>query len=140
MRAGSVYKYVLVTAGASCQLIDALRYMGKLTVTVPRTEKFLRLFKAYECLGRPGDGAEFAAVRHGLSHAPSMLNEQRTVARLRDLFGAVEIDLANSGHVRVFWSVFGALLRHSDRFLQERLLMEAEALEVLHVEDAEEPF
>src|SRR5262249_19519039 len=90
--------HILIPIPQAPELFEAVILMGKLHFSSARVEKYMNLFKSYECLvGNPD--MRFAAVRHGLSHPDSALTRPKTVQALKSLFGTTRIDLESHTHV-----------------------------------------
>ena len=100
---------------------EAVINMGKLLFEKNREQKYITLHKAYECLEKQRD-ITLSAVRHGLSHAASVLNRPRTRNALLSVFGTTNIDLSNHRHVRVFYEHFGKLLIETDALLFNQIV------------------
>jgi hypothetical protein len=109
---------------------EAVLLIGKLLFTGSRVEKYMSLFKAYECIVATPQ-IDFAAVRHGLSHPGSMLKRPRTVQALERLFGTTYIDLQRPEHLKQFYVQFGLLLTATDQALQKALIRLFPKLRVL---------
>jgi len=103
------------------RLAEAVLLFGKLFFTGNRVQRYVTLYKAYECV-ETAPAIAFAAVRHGLSHASSTLSRPRTVATLQGLFGSTQIDLGVHRHVRVFYRQLASLLVETDAKLYEAIL------------------
>jgi hypothetical protein len=85
-----------------------------------RAGKYLALFKVYEMVcAKPQ--IRFAALRHALSHAVSILNRPKTIEALISMFGTVHVDLARHRHQVVFWRTLGELLIEVDRLVTHEL-------------------
>jgi hypothetical protein len=105
---------VLVYLHRHAALAEALLLIGELFSTGIRRQRYITLYKAYECIQRR-PAPEFAAIRHALSHASSKLSNHRTLSSLRHLFGSAKLDLDNSAHLRVFYRQFVKLLVEVDQ-------------------------
>lgn len=121
---------VLVDVVGFPVLAEAVLLMGKLYFCGIKTERYMTLFKAYECLASM-PAIEFAAVRHGLSHAPSRLARPKTVETLKRLFGTTTIDLSRSCHARTYYRQLVLLLSETDRLLADTLWARRRALRVV---------
>lgn len=121
---------VLVDIGGFPVLSEAVLLMGKLYFCGIQTERYMTLYKAYECLSTT-PSIELAAVRHGLSHAPSKLARPKTVETLRRLFGTTKIDLSRSAHARTYYRQLVVLLGETDRLLAETLWARRRSLRVV---------
>ncbi|MDB5765014.1 MAG: hypothetical protein JWQ21_4009 [Herminiimonas sp.] len=97
-------------------LAEAILLFGKMSSTGNRVQRFITLYKVYECL-EPRPEINFSAVRHGLSHAGSVLSRPKTVAALNHLFGGANIDLSIPRHLRIFYMQFVDLLIEVDKKL-----------------------
>ena len=114
--------FLLVDVASFPQLSEAILLLGQTFFTGRnRAQRYVTLFKAYECLEKNPD-LMLSAVRHGLSHAPSALSRPRTVAALRALFGTTSIDLSLVTHCRVFYFQLVKLLIAVDSILTSALI------------------
>ena len=114
--------FLLVDVTSYPQLSEAVLLLGKTFFTGKnRAQRYVTLFKAYECLENNPD-VMLSAVRHGLSHAPSALSRPKTVAALRELFGTTSIDLSIAAHRRIFYFQLVKLLIAVDSILTSALI------------------
>ena len=102
------------------KLAEAILLTGKVLLTSNRIEKYLTLYKAHECLV-PRPAIEFAAIRHSLAHASSILERPKTIATLKQIFGTTKVDLNKHRHTRLFYLTFGGLLTANDKTLYKTL-------------------
>lgn len=113
--------FLLVDVASFPMLSEAILLLGKTFFTGNRAQRYITLFKAYECLEKNPD-MMLSAVRHGLSHAPSALSRPKTVAVLRALFGTTSIDLSLTTHCRIFYFQLVKLLIAVDSILTLALI------------------
>jgi len=97
-------------------LAEAILLLGQLLSTNERAQRYNILFKIYECL-EPNTKIEFAAIRHALSHATTMLSRPKTVEALNKLFGSAKINLQSYRHQQVFYTQLVLLLKETDIIL-----------------------
>lgn len=103
------------------QLAEAIVQFGRaLRRPGHRGERFMGLYKSYECLQRQRD-LEFSSVRHSLSHASAALSRPRTLSTLKRLFGGTAIHLERPDHERTFYRILVRLLVATDRILATSL-------------------
>jgi len=126
--------FLLVDVTTFPQLSEAVLLLGKTYFTGNRAQRYVTLFKAYECLEKNPDIA-LAAVRHGLSHAPTALSRPKTLAALQALFGTTAINLDLAAHCRVFYFQLVKLLLAVDALLTAALLDALPRLRVVESED-----
>lgn len=125
---------VLVDVASFPQLAEAALLLGKTYFTGNRVQRYVTLFKAYECLERTPD-ITLSAVRHGLSHAPTALSRPKTVNALQTLFGTTTINLDLPAHRRVFYFQLVKLLLAVDSLLTAALLVSLPSLRLVESED-----
>ena len=113
--------YLLIDRSSFPKLSQAILLLSETYSTGNRAQRYLTLFKVYECLEKEPD-LMLSAVRHGLSHAPSALSRPKTVAALKSLFGTTSIDLSQTTHCRVFYSQLVKLLVIVDSALTSALI------------------
>jgi hypothetical protein len=130
LRHGTRSSVYLIDVVGFPRLAEAVLLYGKVHFTGIRAERYRMLYQAYECL-EPHPSLDFAAVRHGLSHAVAALSRPRTVATLKRLFGTVSIDLERSSHVKVFYVQLVRLLVEVDRLLAEAIVRTRDSLLVV---------
>ncbi len=85
-----------------------------------RAGKYVALYKVYEMVCTKPQ-IHFAALRHALTHAVSVLNRPRTVGALTAMFGTVHVDLERHRHQVIFWRTLGELLIEVDRLVAQEL-------------------
>jgi len=78
-----------------------------------RRLRYIRVYHAYESLTTKRT-PELVAIRHGLSHAATILSHPATLATLQQLFGAVQIDLRDRAHRQIFDVQYARLLLEVD--------------------------
>lgn len=104
---------VLVSMSRYPAICRGIMALGGLTRNGRRSTKYLTVYQAYEGLvSCPRD--DLAALRHALAHAPGVLTKPKTIEQLKRLFGTIEIDLEDTRHQQVFWSLYGELLIELD--------------------------
>ena len=121
---------VLVPRDRLPHLHEAVLLMGKLTRSSKRLDKYLTLYRAYECVVRDRDPS-FTAIRHALAHPQVALTKRKTVESLRQLFGTTEIDLDSRRHARIFYMQFAELLIATDAAIGGKLDRHLKSLRVL---------
>jgi hypothetical protein len=121
---------VLVDIAGFPKPAEAVLLTGKLFLCGITTERYMTLFKAYECLAAQ-PAIEWAGVRHGLSHASATLSRPKTVEVLKRLFETTRIDLSRSSHRRVFYRQFVTLLKETDTLLADGLMSRQAGLRLL---------
>jgi hypothetical protein len=112
---------LLVDRAVLPKVAEAILLFGELLFASGRVEKYMTLFKASECLSE-GRDADASAIRHGLSHAASVLARPATKAALQRIFGTVSIDLNKGHHLKEFYRHFGLLLIETESLLYAQLL------------------
>ncbi len=112
--------FLLIDVSSFPKLSQAILLLGETYSTGSRTQRYLNLFKAYECLEENPD-LMLSAVRHGLSHASSALSRPKTVTALNSLFGTTLIDLSLTTHRKVFYIQLVKLLVTVDLALTSAL-------------------
>lgn len=132
--AGAKQQFLLVDVKSFPQLSEAVLLLGKVFFTGNRVQRYVNLFKAYECLEEHPD-VQLAAVRHGLSHAPTMLSRPKTVTALQTLFGTTKIDLEIAPHCRIFYQQLVKLLVTVDTLLTLSIINSLPKLRVVDSED-----
>lgn len=103
-------------------LYEALLYTGQIFNTVPRAEKFLKLYKSFECMDVHRTNADFRVIRHALSHPQSKLNNPKTISTLIKMLGTKDLDLNNSMHLKKFFFYFVQMLIQNDKELYRNVL------------------
>jgi hypothetical protein len=111
----------LVDITLHSKLAEALLRMAESLFTGNRAQRYVTLFKAYECLAASPDIA-LAAVRHGLSHATTALSRPNTTNSLKLLFGTTKIDLDLAPHRRIFYRQLVSLFLETDRLVAAELM------------------
>ena len=114
-------KKILIPRKDAPQEFEAVILVGKALFSRWRVEKYMTVYKAYECLNT-WRNPMFSAIRHGLSHPSSILTEPRTISTLNQLFGTTTIDLGRNSHLRVFYKHLGMLLKENDDLLHSKLM------------------
>jgi hypothetical protein len=105
-------------------LIEGCRRFSASVNILKRTDRYLELFRAYECIStkRP---IGLSAIRHSFAHATVALTKPQTVDALRQMFGGKAINLRRYDHNKEFYRQFGSLFLLTERELFVQL-MEAE--------------
>jgi len=126
----------LVYLSSHPTLAEAIMRMSESLFTGNRAQRYVTLFKAYECLS-PAPDAMLSSVRHGLSHASTALSRPATVNALKLLFGTTRIDLDLAPHRRIFYRQLVALLVATDQLVASEVLRNRASLRQLRL--GEEP-
>lgn len=108
--------HILISTHSHPELSQAILLLGQFHFSGNRTQKYLTLFKAYECIA-DHPKMEFAALRHALTHPDSKLNRPKTLAALHSLFGTTRVNLAKHTHLSRFYKLLGLLLIETDSLL-----------------------
>ena len=113
---------ILVSMARYPKVAEAIWFLRQFQFSsTTRFEKYMKVFKAYECLcSRPL--ITYSAIRHAISHSESTLNRPRTLHTLTQIFGGPKIDLAKARHRKLFWSHLASLLVLVDSLLYDAIL------------------
>lgn len=112
--------YLLVPKSKDTNLYQAIILLGKTSCTGDRINRYLNLYKSYECLCSQPDPI-LKAIRDGLSHPSSVLSNKNTKLNLISVFGETLIDLDNFRHQRLFFTHLGRLLIENDKLIHNRI-------------------
>jgi hypothetical protein len=120
LRTDDAWLPVLVCRSDSTDLFESLLLTSSLEFQCPHVERFLRLYKAMECLTTSIE-IEYRAIRNGLSHPGSALKNKDTVTALKTLFRSVHIDLSKYAHLKTFFHYLSGLIEKHDQLLAQQI-------------------
>ena len=104
---------VLVPEPLHPRLVDAMTALAEGVTRGERRLRYIRVYHAYESLTTKRT-AELVAIRHGLSHAATILSHPTTLAMLQQLFGTAQINLRDRTHRQTFDVHYARLLLEVD--------------------------
>ena len=113
------YMPLLIPMARYPAIANTVTCLGQVS-TGGRAGKYVALYKVYEMVCTKPE-IHFAALRHALTHAVSVLNRPKTVGALTSMFGTVHVDLERHRHQVVFWRTLGELLVEVDRLVTHEL-------------------
>lgn len=119
--------HVIIEKDKFPALYDSVVAVSYLRPFTPYIDRYMRLYKSFEALDKNID-FNFRAIRHGLSHSPHVLLNQKTVEALERLFGTKYIDLSKLKHKKVFYVYFSKLLIEHDKILYRELIKKINVL------------
>lgn len=112
----------LITKKRSEKLYIAGHLYSKSKKTGHRVQKYLTLFRAYECMTKAGErNIYYSSIRHSLSHSVTSLTKPNVINALNQLFGGLEIYLDEFRHKKVFFKIYSDMLIDVDKLLFQEI-------------------
>jgi hypothetical protein len=112
----------LITKKRSEKLYIAGHLFRKSHHTGHRVQKYLTLFRAYECMTKAGErNIYYSSIRHSLSHSITSLTKPNVINALNELFGGLDISLDKFRHKKVFFKIYSDMLIDVDNLLFQEI-------------------
>lgn len=127
---GERVEHVLIPERAAPKICEAIRLLARLSGETPRIERYIDVYRAYECLVSKRD-IDYASLRHALAHASSSLTRPATVNSLKARFGTLEVDPRCYEHQKELYRCMGGMLIEIDRAMFETLVRQWRSWETL---------
>jgi hypothetical protein len=116
------YGMYLITKKRSEKLYIAGNLFRESQHTGHRVQKYLTLFRAYECLTKAGErNIYYSSIRHSLSHSVTSLTKPNVIKALGELFGSLDINLDKFRHRKVFFMNYANMLKDVDTLLFQEI-------------------
>lgn len=120
LRNDNGFTNILIRREKCEDIFEAIIAAAKMLWHSPYAERYMRVYKEIERLDSKTI-PEVKAIRHALSHSPTILQRRNTVEVLETLFGTKHMDLTKYQHLKVFFSYYVSLLIQHDNMLYSRI-------------------